>query len=201
MKSFGKLLAPAVLALGATTAAYAQANFSFSLTETGLLRATLLAPLEFTIVNTPTTYGAAFVFDGVGNALNNGGNGVGSTGTMSFSVNGGPDIALDWVGNGISLGTVTQDDLYFLSYPYFTSETTLQVGDVVRLSAGEMISGTPALFVPAAGIFTADIFDNNAVLLSTGSVVSAPAVPEPGTSAALAGLGILGFAASRRRRR
>jgi hypothetical protein len=200
MKHLFKLLAPAALALGGLTTSFAQASFSFSLTETGLLRATLLAPLEFTIVNTPTTHGAAFVFDGVGNPLNNGGNGAGSTGTITFSVNNGPSMPLDWIGNGITYGLVTPDDLYFLSSPFFSPANVLQVGDVVRLSAGEMISGTQALFIPASGIFTADIFDNNAVLLSTGSVISGPAVPEPGTSAALAGLAILGFAASRRRR-
>lgn len=190
----------AMLALGASASAFAQANLAFSLTEGGLLRTTLLAPLEFTIVNPPTTHGAAFVFRGVGNALNNGGMGMGSTGTITYSVNGGEDLVLDWVGNGISIATITPDDLYFLSFSVFASNTALQLGDTVRMSAGEIISGSAALFTPANGVFTADIFDNDAVLLSTGAVTSGSPVPEPGASAALAGLATLGFVACRRRR-
>ncbi|MCU0792467.1 MAG: PEP-CTERM sorting domain-containing protein [Opitutaceae bacterium] len=200
MKLLVKRIALSAVLLGALSTAFAQADFSFSLTEGGFLRATLLTPLEFTVVTAPTSYGAAFIFDGVGNALANGGANGNATGTLTFTVNNGAPITLDYIGNGGNYLNITPDDLYILSFPFFAANEFLQLGDVVRLSAGEMISGTQPLFVPAAGTFAANLMDNNTTLLSTGAVAAGSTVPEPSTATALAGLAILGFAASRRRR-
>ena len=198
-----RLLKPIVLSatlFGALSTAFAQANFSFSLTEAGFLRATLLTPLEFTVVTAPTSYGAAFVFDGVGNALDNGGANGGATGTITYTVNNGAPIAIDYIGNGGSNSVITADDMYFFSLLSFITNETLHLGDVVRLSAGEMISGTLPLFVPDGGTFSVKLIDNNSTLLSTNAVTVGSSVPEPSTATALAGLAILGYAAAYRRR-
>jgi len=198
MKLINKLVLSAALALGAASSAFAQANLSFSLADGGKLRMALLEPLDFTISATPTASACVFLFEGVGDALTQGG-GVGvmaTASTISFSVNGGPASLVNYGNAGVTGGPVVPTDFYIADIST-VSDLFLQLGDVVHLSAGEVVFDSTAYFVPTSGVYTANIFDNTATLLSTGTVVS---VPEPGTSAGLAGLAVLGLVALRRRR-
>lgn len=198
MNKVNNLVLCAALALGVASPSFAQASFSFSWvgesgTGSSTLRATLLAPLDFTVTRGDNSAGCYFLFEDVGSPMSYGD--PLSSSTISFSVNDGPAYPIDFGDNNGTFGGTADVTDVVLSNMSFSE--TLHLGDIVHLFAGEVVFGAPASFVPNAGVFTATILDGVGSALGTGSVIS---VPEPGTSAGLAGLAVLGLVALRRRR-
>ena len=150
---------------------------------------TILQPIEYT-VNNGTSFWPVFVLDGAGDFLSIATNSV--TGTLSFSVNGGPEQFINRANSEFTSGVVGPDDFYFY---LMNSSTQLQTGDTVVLNAGTFTT-TGSFAVATPGQISIETF----LMGAFGEQVSGNgvAVPEPG-SALLLGLGCAGMFLRRRR--
>jgi len=146
---------------------------------------TLLSPITFTITVQQGVSAPIFVFDGFGADF-----GGSVTGSITYSVNGGPAKAINYMGYGYANNDMTEDDMYL--YGDFVA---LNLGDTVVLSAGSLT--------------TSDIMESSVPTDTSSSVFiaqdfglrisdTAAVVPEP-SSALLLGLGGAGFFLRRRR--
>lgn len=105
-----------------------------------------------------------------------------------------------------SFNSVVAGDLVFFSN-VDTAPTILTAGDIITLSAGSIrYDGSPtsnsgyASPLPADGYYTTFITDGADTYYTNLGSGTGAAVPEPATYAMIAGLGVLGLAAWRRRR-
>ena len=154
----------AVLSVLVAASAHAQANLSFSGGSGTPLSITFSQPEIFTITGTAAT-APVFVVQGLGNLFpnENGVNGAGVSGTVTFQINGGTQLVLDTVRSGFTGGNTVATDTYF-----FGTLPGVTTGSVVRLGAGtETTTGNYAAAAPSKGTFNVFIADG-----STGSAVS-----------------------------
>jgi hypothetical protein len=150
---------------------------------------TLLQPIEYT-VTTDLSFYPVFTFDGAGN-LFPGASAVAS-GSMTYSINGGPSQPINYISSGYSGGDTTPDDLSFL---YSSALYGLQAGDTVVLNAGTFTTtGSPAAATPGVISIETFLINDFGGRISTFGIT----VPEPG-AALLLGLGCTGMVLRRRR--
>ena len=115
---------------------------------------------------------------------------------MSYTINGGAALPLRIIGNGVAIGVIRPNDIFFYS---FGPSPGANVGDIIRLNTGTL---TTNIAVPAApptnGPRAIVITDGNGVLSSAPGI----AVPEPSSAASFVTGGIaLGLALQMVRRR
>ena len=150
---------------------------------------TLLQPIEYT-VTTDLSFYPVFTFNGTGNLFP-----VTSdvaSGSMTYSINGGPPQPINYASSNYSGGDTTPDDLTLL---YSSAIYGLQAGDTVVLNAGTFTTtGSHAPATP--GVISVETFLVN----DLGGRISTfgTTVPEPG-AAILLGLGCTGMVLRRRR--
>lgn len=185
-KNSAKILsiASAILALVAARPAFAQADVTFSGGSGTPLTFTLDDPVSYTV----TTAGGGsespfFIFEDVGNPFNDAGAFV--SGSISFTVDGGPSQEIDVVNSGVSAGVVDGNDLYFYST---AADTVFSVGDVVSLSGSWTTNEDVTSAAPASGEYVTFITDGNGNLLTANGTSG---VPDVGSSIAM-----LAFAAA-----
>ena len=146
---------------------------------------------------TPVTEAPIFVFQNVGNRFGFTVSEV--SGTMTWSVNGGPLRSLDYANSGYVGGAIAAGDLCFHRPDVFNTPGWIQSGDVITLWAGTLTTSGSFAFVPPA---TTE--DSTFLVDNYGSRISADGmstVPQPSTDALMAaGLAGLGVVARRRRR-
>jgi hypothetical protein len=152
--------------------AHAAVPISFSGGSGSPLSMTLPYPVSYTITADHSPFhGPVFVFDSVGDLFGNSFPAV--TGTISFSIDGGLPLALDYVNSGVFVGSISGDDIY-ASGPI----GPIAIGSVVTLSAGTLTTNTNvAAAAPASGLYETRITSHNGLTMSTPGV----AVPEPAT--------------------
>ncbi len=140
--------------------------------------------------STPALSGPYFVFQNVGNIF--AGGFASGSGTITYSINSGPNQALTALGNNL---TPSVNDLTIVG-----TQTGATVNNIVRLNAGTFTtSGNVAAAPPSNGSFNTFIIDNNGMQHSGFGV----AVPEPKSAMLLlsGGLGLLFLMRSARRSR
>jgi hypothetical protein len=131
------------------------AQVTFSGGSGAPLSFSLKAPVTYTVTAAPTNLAPYFVFRNTEN-LNFA---VPISGSITYSVNGGPAQTLVIARSGFSIGELAVEDLFF--YGTFIA---LNVGDVVTLTAGTCTTtGNVAAAAPANGSYTTLIFDGNGV--------------------------------------
>lgn len=112
---------------------------------------------------------------------------------LAFTVNGGTPLPIEMIGSAFSLVDLTVDDAFF----YYSGASTAQVGDVVTLGRGVLVSSADfAGAAPVSGNYDMFIVD-----LMGKKIGDGVAIPEPATTAAwIGGVALLGVALHRRRR-
>ncbi len=178
---FGARLALNILAASALLASAshvrAQANLSFSGGNNAPFVLTLNTPVQYVINAALTSNAPFFIFKNVGNPL---GGQTSVSGSISFSINGGPAQTIMSENSGAAIGNISTNDLFF-----FGPFSALGIGNVITLTAGTITTNTSVAGAPpAGGSFTTFLTDANGVQVSTTGI----AVPEP-TTWALLGLG------------
>ena len=187
-----------------STSAHAVASMSFSGGSGSPYVFTLNQSVEYEITTAPTATGPLFVFKGVGDVflLSEDEFDVPVSGTMTYSVNGGPMLTLDFANSGFEQGDVLPADMVFGGPAIYDTDPVgwLKVGDVDRLLSGTLTTtGTFLSALPADADFSTFMVDNYLNRISDYGV-SVTAVPEPETYALmLAGLAVVGAAARRRK--
>ena len=183
-----------------STSAHAVASMSFSGGNGSQVVFTLNQPVEYTITTTSAVEAPIFAFRGVGDLFAATWPAV--SGSMTYSVNGGSPLTLETVNSGFDNSDVLATDLYFYGPNIYDPIGWLEAGDVVTLWSGELTTTDSFAFAPpTGGEFSTFIFENwpNLNRISTYGVSVSP-IPEPETYALmLAGLGLVGFMARRRK--
>ena len=174
----------------ASPALQAQAQLIFGGGNGAPLTLELTAPVSYTVTSDFGANDVApyFLFENVGNNLLQ----FNVTGTITFSINSGvPQTFAAVRAGGVTFGDVSSTDYYL-----FGTRPGVNVGDVITLNAGTLITTTAfADAPPTSGTFQSFIFDN------AGQNIGA-AVPEPSTWLLLGlGAGAVVIVRLRRRRR
>ncbi len=186
LRPFLCLLAVSAFLVGS---AHGQANLTITGGNGSPFTFTLAQAVTYTVTAT-TPLAPLPVFANVGNIFGNSYPAV--SGTITFSVNGGPATTLTVANSGFVGGALTANDLYFYgNRPGVTS------GDTVVVTAGSLTTDSSfAQPPPASGTFTTFLVDDNGNRVS----LNGTSVPEPGSLALLAmgGLGLIWGVARRR---
>ena len=173
-----------VALLASASTAKAQANLSFAGGNNTPFVLTLNGTVSYMINRALTGNAPFFVFKNVGNPL---GSQRSVTGSISYSVNGGPLQMITTANSGAAVGTIGANDLFF-----FGPFSGLVLNDVVTLFAGTFTTNSNVVGAPpAGGSFLTFLTDSNGVVVSTAG---AP-VPEPTTWAlfGLGGMALVGY--------
>lgn len=172
--------------------AHGQASLTFSGGNGSPFSLTLNQPIEFLITTSlPAANGPYFVFQNVGNLGSLGA----VSGTITFTINGGPSQTINSMQSGIAGGAIGPNDVFI-----FGTATSANAGDAVRLLAGTLTTtGNVAAAPPSNGIYNAIVTDNDGTQHSGFGV----AVPEPqsGVLLLVGGLSLLFLARTAQRSR
>jgi hypothetical protein len=201
----------AIGSLACTANANAQVLLNFAGGNGSEVTITWSSPIVYTLSSSTSVSAVnpTFVFQSVTNSsviFHNQGpvGGVAPTYTSTGAGSGdGTQTINTFFGSSINFNTVHTNDVVFYATAD-TANTFLTAGDVITLSAGSLkYDGSPTTSsgylgaLPPNGLYNTFIADgNNTYALNLGS---GSAIPEPSTYAALASLGVLGFAVWRRR--
>ena len=176
-----------------TPRALAFIDLSFSGGNGTPLSITLDTPLTYEVDATPSTYPILFVFKAVGNIFAN--SFPPGTSTISYTDDGGPNIAVDTANTGYTNASLAAKDLYI----YGNSDTNVPpAGHTLVLEPGTFtttadFAGAP----PADGLYESFLSDDYGNPISL--FIEAP---EPSTAwmllASLVGLGLLSRRALRK---
>ncbi len=130
--------------------------------------------LNFTISNSTSQLAPFFVIQGIALAANQ----ETTTGTLSYSINGGPHLLIELINSGYSGGDVTSADSYFYS---LSNLAVLHNGDKVTLNPGTLTTTSNyAGTAPTRTVFGNFLFDNyGATISDIVSSVPAPTGPPP----------------------
>ena len=152
------------------------------------LTITLLSPIAYIATQGVVgSFGPSFVFEDVGNIIP--GPFRNFTGTITYTINGGPSLLLNLGRSGLDSPTITTNDIYI-----FGDLPGLAVGDTVVLNAGTLTTtSNESAVAPVTTSFGTFLLD------AGGQAVSGQGqtVPEP-ASAVLLGLGAAGLLRRRR---
>jgi hypothetical protein len=156
---------------------------------------TLTQPVIYTITSAfGAGNGPAFIFQNLGNVF---GGQFATTGTITYTINGGAPISFDTVGSGVTRGALMPNDVYALSQGTLPGAN---VGDVIRLNVGTETTTIGVVGArPADGPRMTVILDTGGVLASEPGIA---VVPEPQSVALVltGGLGLsFGIRAARRK--
>lgn len=188
MKSMAAAILSLLIFLGVS--ANGQADLSFSGGNGSPITMTLNMSVSYTITANAGT-APIFIFEDVGNIF--GGAAATVTGTITYTINGGSPFSLDYMNSGVTVGSVTPNDVYVAS----NSFPGVSIGDVVVLNLGSLTTtSNVAAAPPSNGLYSTFISDGSGDQISTAGV----AIPEPATSALLLGFGGLAYVARRIRR-
>jgi hypothetical protein len=151
--------------------AHGQANLTFSGGSGTPLSTTLQTSVIYTVNNEACvgpSNGPIFIFDEVGNPFRISGSIV--TGTITFSINGGPPQSITTENSGANVNAVSPNDLFIEG-----ALPDLSVGDTVVLSAGTVTTNTTVASArPNNGSFPTFIVNDGGVRCSTNGVAATP---------------------------
>ena len=174
LRSLALLAAVSLAVFAIVPHVHAQADLTFSGGNGAPLELTLDAPVTYLVTNTPAPASSSPGFDlqGVGEIVDNDAQGL--TGTITFTINGGPAQTISEFNSGINGGSLALTDVYL-----FGETPGVAVGDVVALDAGTLTTTEDfANLPPASGSFQTFIFDSG---LNRLDAVDGISVPEPST--------------------
>jgi hypothetical protein len=168
------------------------------------LSMTLAQPVSYTL--TAPGNGPFFIIDGAGNTYF--GNGFYLSGSITFSIDGGPPLVVESVSSGATASNVTRDDHYYLPVPQGPPNPSAQyhqvsAGSTITLSAGTLTTtGSPSLGYIPGPIPTSGLYETFLVDFPSGTRISTfgVSVPEPASISLLAA-GAFALAARRPRLR
>jgi hypothetical protein len=164
------IFATFIMAAISISAAYGQANLTFSGGNGTPLSITLNQSVTYTINNSNCTASIPyFIFDGVGNIF---GFETLVSGTIAFSINNGTANPIEVANSGIAAGAISADDVFVIG----DTSTSSPSGSTIVLRAGTITTtGNFAGAPPASRSYTTFITNDNADRCTTANGVAAPA--------------------------
>jgi len=152
------------------------------------LTVTLTQPITYTVTASPGFADCLFLFHNVGNPMF--GSSKQMSGTMAYSINGGPPISINVGTTGVLAGARGVNDL---SLEQLNPGLPLALGDVVVLSGSATTTFLVTPPAPANGLYSTIFTDGAFVPIGTGEV------PEPTSTCVLGLASILTLRRNRRR--